>query len=152
MTRNSCGHGSMKLTTVNMTCSWILERRSGKTSHLANSYCLMIFLHDFVIFRAVKSFDKDIWVKCHILFSHFIIFIFYVLVTWWSTVSQTASLETYISNSLNTDTASSYSVLMKSVFYKPWKSPRWKFIPVKPKMMTFRKVCQSASLKVIWCN
>lgn len=52
----------------------------------------------------------------NILFSHFIIFIFYILVTWWSTVSQTAPLETYISNSLNTDTASSYSVLMKTLF------------------------------------
>lgn len=58
MIRNSCGYGSMKLTTVNMICLWILERRLGKILYLVNS--LMIFFYDFVIFRVVKFFDKDI--------------------------------------------------------------------------------------------
>lgn len=60
MIRNSCGYGSMKLTTVNMICLWILEKRLGKILYLVNSYCLMIFFYDFVIFRVVKFFDKDI--------------------------------------------------------------------------------------------
>lgn len=58
MIRNSCGYGSMKLMMVNMICLWILERRLGKILYLVNS--LMIFFYDFVIFRVVKFFDKDI--------------------------------------------------------------------------------------------